>query len=60
MIDDDTQQAWLVAYLPSEVVEPGRARDRLESLLAAAPVATMLSSCDRPADSEDPQKHQDG
>lgn len=60
MIDDDTQQAWMVAYLPSAVVEPQHAREKLEGLLAAAPVATLLGSCYRPADSEEAQEHQDG
>jgi DNA/RNA-binding domain of Phe-tRNA-synthetase-like protein len=34
-----TRRAWLVAYLPSGVVEPEAAEQRLSELLAAAPVA---------------------
>jgi DNA/RNA-binding domain of Phe-tRNA-synthetase-like protein len=38
----DTKRAWLVAYLPSEVVSPSAARDALEGLVSAAPVARVL------------------
>ena len=50
----------LVAYLPQGVVSPVVARERLERLLAAAPVAQMLGSCYRPAQTEETQEHQDG
>ena len=36
-----TSRAWLVAYLPAGVLDAGRARDALEAVVAAAPVATV-------------------
>lgn len=38
-VTDGTRRAWMVAYLPEGVVAPGTARETLERLLAAAPVA---------------------
>lgn len=54
MIDEDTQQAWLVAYLPGDEVGPESALEALERLLEAAPVATILGSCHCPAQPEEP------
>jgi len=59
-IRDDTRSAILVAYLPQGVVSPVVARERLERLLAAAPVVQMLGSCYRPTQTEETQEHQDG
>jgi len=36
-----TSRAWLVAYLPTGVLDAGRAQDALEAAIAAAPVATV-------------------
>jgi len=58
-IQDDTQQATLVAYLPRGVVSAAVAHQRLEKLLAAAPVARILGSCYRPTETEQSQEHQD-
>lgn len=52
-IRDGTQRALLVAYLPQGVVSPRVARERLEKLLGAAPVAQLLGSCHRPAQTEE-------
>ena len=60
MIGDDTRHAWLVAYLPVGAVGSKRPRERLQSLLAAAPIASILGSCYCPAESEKPQDYQDG
>lgn len=38
-VKDGTRRAWIVTYLPRGVVEAGKARRILESLLAEAPVA---------------------
>lgn len=40
----DTAEVWLVAYLPTEVLEPERAGTVLGRLLAAAPVAALLAA----------------
>ncbi|MFI5175702.1 MAG: B3/4 domain-containing protein [Terriglobia bacterium] len=37
----DTRRAWLVAYLPTDVVKPEAVEQRLMELLAAAPVARV-------------------
>ena len=60
MIGDDTRSAWLVAYMPVEEVGSARPFEKLQSLLAAAPVASILGSCYCPAESEESQNHQDG
>ena len=60
MIGDDTQSAWLVAYLPVEEAGLASPDKRLLSLLAAAPVASVLGSCYCPAESEQAQNYQDG
>ena len=59
-IRDDTRRAILVAYLPQGVVSPVVAREQLERLLVAAPVAQVLGSCYRPTQTEETQEHQDG
>lgn len=59
-IQADTQRAVLVAYLPAGVVSAAVAREQLERLLAAAPMARILGSCYRPAQTEEAQEHQDG
>jgi DNA/RNA-binding domain of Phe-tRNA-synthetase-like protein len=38
-VTPETEKAWLVAYLPEQVVNPQQARDTLYQLLKAAPVA---------------------
>jgi len=40
-VQGETRRAWLVAYLPTGVVDAGCAREGLERLLADAPVATV-------------------
>lgn len=44
-----TARAWLVAYLPAELVAPAAARARLDEILAEAPVARRLGPRDAPA-----------
>jgi DNA/RNA-binding domain of Phe-tRNA-synthetase-like protein len=41
-VSGETRHAWLVAYLPAELVEPSEAQDALEQLVAAAPVVKVL------------------
>ena len=60
MIDEETQRAWLVAYLPADAAHPRQAGERLENLLARAPVATVLGSCYRPAEPEEAEQNKDG
>jgi len=59
-IQTDTRRAVLVAYLPAGEVSAAVAREQLERLLAAAPVARILGSCYRPTQTEEAQKHQNG
>lgn len=59
-IGADTQQAWLVAYLPLGVITAEKARETVSALLSEAPVARILGSCHRPAESEETQENQDG
>lgn len=42
-VGDGTGRAWLLAYLPASVVDPGDALGRLETLLESATVATVSS-----------------
>jgi len=41
-VTSDTKRAWLVAYLPADVVGPEAAERKLGELLTAAPVARLL------------------
>jgi DNA/RNA-binding domain of Phe-tRNA-synthetase-like protein len=59
MIRDDTHRAVLVAYLPRDMVAGTTARRELKRLLGEAPVARLLGSCNRPAESEEAQQDQD-
>jgi DNA/RNA-binding domain of Phe-tRNA-synthetase-like protein len=43
-VTSETARAWLVAYLPSEVLAPAIARDALERLVSAAPVVRILQT----------------
>lgn len=54
----DTQRILLVAYLPRGVVKADSVSHELERLLAAAPVARILGSCNRPADTEEAEQDQ--
>ena len=42
MVRPETRRAWLVAYLPSGVVDAETARAELEALIAAAPVVRIV------------------
>ena len=59
-IRSDTLQTLLVAYLPTGVVSPQTAAAVLEELLREAPVAEILGSGYRPAESEETQDREDG
>lgn len=59
-IRTETTQTLLVAYLPEGVVTPRTAATMLEELLSDAPVAEILSSGHRPAESEQTQNSEDG
>jgi DNA/RNA-binding domain of Phe-tRNA-synthetase-like protein len=41
-VTPDTKRAWLVAYLPTGVVVPESASEKLRELIEAAPAATLL------------------
>ncbi len=58
-IRQDTETAWLVAYLPRDVVDPAEAGEILRQLLEVAPVAEVLGRGDRPAETEETQQNQD-
>lgn len=43
-VTPETQRAWLVAYLPADVVEASAAQEALERLVEAAPVVAILQT----------------
>jgi DNA/RNA-binding domain of Phe-tRNA-synthetase-like protein len=43
-VTPETHRVWLVAYLPSEAVEPSAAQEALERLVEAAPVVRILQT----------------
>jgi hypothetical protein len=53
MIGDETQDAWLVAYLPSSVLTPRQAGEALDGLLRKAPIASISGRYYRPAETEE-------
>ena len=48
-VAEGTGRAWLVAYLPGAAIDPERARELLDGLLAAVPVARVLRAGASPA-----------
>jgi len=40
-VQEGTERAWMIAYLPRDMVDPGDVRKRLDELLAKAPVAEV-------------------
>jgi hypothetical protein len=43
-VTPETQRAWLVAYLPADVLDPTVARDALDRLVRAAPIVRILQT----------------
>ncbi len=43
-VGEATERAWLIAYLPAAVIRPEETHELLNELLAAAPVATIITT----------------